>query len=117
MQRKKKSESKSPPKIRWQKSGGGSFRMADGRIIKSKEIFLAHPEEIPAAFMDSVKPLDPVRKKKPSVTEPEKGAKALYTKKERSKGWWDIVDSKGKKMNDRALREAEADELINTLEQ
>ena len=56
------SETEEAKTISWKKLGGGSFRLATGRIIKPNQIFDATEAEIPKAFRDvvvSVKPLPP----------------------------------------------------------
>jgi hypothetical protein len=45
-------------KLKWRKVGGGSFRMASGRIIKPNEVFHARVEDIPAPFRDMVVQLE-----------------------------------------------------------
>jgi len=38
----KKTNMKNDPEILWKKIGGGTFRMASGRIIKPNQTFRAH---------------------------------------------------------------------------
>jgi len=111
----------------WKKIGGGSFRLiykvgelaGKKKIVKPGEVFEAFPEEVPEAFRDVVIPLDKVQKQ--SVEEQERpipGIKAIYTKKLRNEkvpGWFDVVDDKGKAQNERALREAAANEILKAL--
>lgn len=99
--------------VRWRKTGGGSFRMGNGRIIKPNQVFWAAPEDIPKAFRDVVIPLtkvpppDPV----PEAVAPQ------YEIQSHSPGWYDIVDGQGKVVNERALRRAEADDMLAALTQ
>lgn len=122
-------------KIKWHKQGGGSFRMRDGRIIKPNQKFEAYPEDIPDGFRDVVVPLEPLPEDEPlqsatefelqqaeppaSLDEDQEGQAQYeiqpqqYEKQERdATGWFDVVDSEGNHVNDKALREDEADELI-----
>lgn len=80
--------------------------------IKPGEVFEA--DHIPKAFRDLVEPLDgplPEKKvkKEPVVLERK------HKRARRSNGWYDVVDEDGNKVSDMALREHEADKLINEL--
>ena len=99
--------------ILWQKTGGGTFRLPSGKIIKPTQKFRARPNEIPEAFRDTVIPLDKVpptpEEIAPDVEEP------TYDLKHRGGGWYDIIDSNGKTLNEKALKQEEAEELIESL--
>jgi len=99
--------------IRWRKDGGGSLRIKK-RIIKPGQIFWAHPDEIPEGFRDVCIPLDDIPQKK---TEPivARTPQYTYTKRDTS-NYYDVFDSQGKKVNERALTKAKAIELIESLE-
>ena len=108
--------------ILWQKTGGGSFRMSR-RIIKPGEKFRARPDEIPKGFRDVVIPLEPIPEgtfnTETGATEPIiPGVSPKYTLKSRGGGWYDIVDSAGKVMNEpkKPLKKAMAEQLIKDLE-
>ena len=117
--------------IKWRKEGGGSFRMASGKIIKPGQVFLARPDEIPEGFLDTVVPLEdspdipvtPVRgvrarpagKKDPDELTIEV-AKTEYLLKSRGGGWYDVVDSNDKVLNTKALKRQAALDLIKSLE-
>lgn len=97
-------------KIRWKKYGGGTFRLASGKIIKPNQVFLASPDEIPQAFRDVVKPLEdiPVVGGSNSMTS--------FRLEHKGAGWFDVINSStGKKMNDRSLRQEAAQNVLNSL--
>jgi hypothetical protein len=110
----------------YKKIGGGSLRFKN-RIIKRNEVFTAEPHEIPEAFEDTIIEVDkkPTRTRASKVSEkqPEKQPEpeaeekpAVYTKQEReNKGWFDVMGEDGKAVNEKGLRETEADELIEQL--
>ena len=99
--------------IRWKKIGGGGFYFRN-HIIKPGQIFTARPEDIPKAFRDTVIPLDEIVEV-PEV--PVVVTKTTYTKQPRGKSklWFDVIDDKGKVLNEKALKEDVADQLINDL--
>jgi len=47
-----------PELLRWRKTGGGTFRMGNGKIIKPNQVFRAAVEDIPKAFQHMIIPLD-----------------------------------------------------------
>lgn len=49
---------KETPAIRWVKTAG-TLRLRDGRVINAGQEFLAHPDDIPEAFRDTVRPVKP----------------------------------------------------------
>jgi len=103
----------------WRKKGGGSLHMRiDGRmkIIKQNQKFPAKPEEIPETFRDVIVPIDAselntVEKKQQSID-----VKSLkYTVKSKGGGWFDVIDATGKVVNEKALRQEAADQLVKDL--
>jgi hypothetical protein len=46
------------PVIQWRKTGGGTFRMGKGKIIKPGQTFNAPLSAIPKGFRDTVVPVD-----------------------------------------------------------
>jgi len=96
--------------IKWNKKGGGTFRMASGRIVKGNSVFWARPDEIPKSFRDIIVPLTPITTE--LVEEP---VDAGYSIQPRSPGWYDVVDGNGKVLNERALRLDKAGELLEGL--
>jgi hypothetical protein len=108
MERTKQNDSE---KVRWKKTGGGSFRMASGKIIKPNQVFWARPDEIPEGFRDTIVPLTSVPENAPvEFTE------IKYEPRAASPGWYDIVDGQGKKVNEKSLRENDAKEMLASLE-
>lgn len=103
--------------IWWKKVGGGSFHAkinGKGKLIKPNEKFRAKPSEIPKGFKDVVVPLEKIEEIPEQVLS---APKSLFKKVMRErKGWFDVVDSNGKRISDKALREDEADKLIEDLE-
>jgi hypothetical protein len=102
-------------KILYRKIGGGSLRIRlDGKrqIIKPWQKFLAFPEEIPAAFKDVIVPQEDVAE----FLKPEKQIpKIEITSETRKKGFFHIVDKEGKKLNEKALMEEEANQFLKDL--
>ena len=99
--------------ITWKKVGGGSLRLkieGKRRIIKSGQIFRATAEEISEGFRDVVIPQEKIPTPKIEGVIPIE-----YSIEPRSKGYWDIIDSFGKVLNEKALRRKEADELLTSL--
>ena len=109
-----KSKDKDSGKLRWKKTGGGSFRMGGNRIIKPGEVFSAYPEEIPEGFRDTVI-LQPGQKLPEEVM--VEATKSEYECKKRETGnWYDVFDANGKQVNTKAMTRVKALELIAGLE-
>jgi len=104
-------------KVRWRKVGGGSFRMANGKIIKPNQVFSAAPEEIPKGFRDVIVSLEDIPAEQMDLpVEPKVPVEELYTVRSRGIGWYDVVNTQtDKAMNERALRAAEAEALFKEL--
>lgn len=110
MKRTKKRQEPEEDAIRWRKTGGGSFRMANGKIIKQNQVFWARLDEVPEGFRDVIVPLSELPEEKPvEVVNPG------YQIQARSPGWFDIVDQFGKMMNEQALRADKAKEMLESL--
>jgi len=106
---------------RWKKIGGGSLRLGN-RIIKPGQIFTAAPEDIPETFRDVIIPVDMVEMNTSpepkrvvnkytivpikSEDELESGDEILYN----------IIDGKGKVINEKALDEKTAKKLLKSIE-
>lgn len=102
-------------KIRYKKLGGGSFRL-HGKIIKPGQVFLARPNEIPKAFKDVLVPQEPLPENISVEEQIVKASLPEYSLQERNrKGWFDIVNKDGKKLNEKALKEEEANQLLKDL--
>jgi len=102
------------PSRRWKKIGGGSFRLGNRRI-KPGQKFSATLAEIPEQFRDVCVLLDGSPAKNvpiPVITAVE----TEYKTKPRGKGgWYDVVDSKGKVINEKALKKEIAEKLVEDL--
>ena len=109
MQRKKEDKSE------FIKHGGGSLRLP-GRIIKPNQKFLAYDHEIPKGAWDLVTrlsgtPTGPVPENVPIKVEP-----STYTLDHVAGGWYNILDSEGKVVNEKKLKKEEAQEKLEQLE-
>lgn len=109
MRRTKNKQENNDGKVWWRKLGSGSFTMGNGKIVKPNERFRAKPEDIPNNFRDVVIPLDQLPEEKPPVTQPLDQQYKIETK---SPGWYNIVDVNGKIINEKALRDHEAKEML-----
>jgi len=100
--------------INWKKVGGGSLRLkinGHKRIIKPGQVFKATPSEVSMGFRDVVIPLDELPKE-PTIVAPPSG---YEIKPRKGGGFFDIVDKKGKVINEKALRREPAEELLKAL--
>ena len=95
---------------RWRKVGGGTFRLAGGRIIKKNQIFHASVSQIPDGFRDVVIPVDKFVPPEPLALQETK-----YTVTAGSPGWYNVVDPNGKVMNEKQMRQAEAQSMVEAL--
>ena len=110
----------------WKKIGGGSLRL-NGKIIKPGQVFKAVESEIPTAFRDCIVPAADAPKGTGKAFMPKKTktkgnapviqpVEVVYTAKARgSGGWYDVVDSNGKALNEKALKKDIADKLVRDL--
>ena len=107
-------ERKKEQKVEWEKIGGGTFYLKPptgspakrGRKIKPGQRFKAFPSEIPQAFRDTIRSLNPVP---PSPEEEVLDVEEEeYTLKHRSGGYYHIIDSEGKQLTETALKKDEA---------
>ena len=99
-------------KVWWKNTGRGIFKMRDGRKFLADATFEAYVHEIPVAFRDTIKPLQPLSAAKELlvVNQPK------YAIQKRGGNWYDIVDSKGKIVNTKALKRLEAEQMVKELE-
>ena len=86
--------------------------MRDKTKVKPGDIFLARPDQVPKAFRDVLKPLE----KFPTEKEPVVFKTEYTLQKRAGTNWYDIVDSKGKVLNTKALKRIEALEFKASLE-
>lgn len=92
------------------------MRLTNGKLIKPKQKFWAFDHQIPKGSMDLLERLDdsPTPDPPPEDT-PVVVEKQDYEMNHLGGGWYDIVDADGKKMNERALKKAEAEEHLDKL--
>jgi len=123
MERTKKPNEVISDKPWWQKVGGGSLRMGNN-IIKPGQKFQAFPEDISESFRKFVVPLStgatfkPLRVKE-DINEASqvKAEKSVFTKQPHGKSLFlfDVVDTKGKVINEKSLKEDAADSMLEAL--
>lgn len=113
---------KTSPIFRWKVVGGSPFHGGGHRIYKPGEVFKATEEEVPQAFRDVIIKIDHM-----SVQEQEKpisGKVATYSLKEKEKVnpddddedvLYDVINHKGKVINEVALSKEKADSFIKDL--
>lgn len=99
-----------PTPLRWRKVGGGTFRMGNGRIIKQNQVFEAPAEDIPEGFRDVVVPVDGLPEEKPLEVQ-----EATFSVEAGAPGWFNVVGQNGKIVNEKQLRAADAQKLIEEL--
>lgn len=100
--------------IRWKKVGGGSLRFR-GRDIKQGEIFTAAPEELPKTFLRRLEALDPIPEPKGAEPIP-KALPPSFDIEFVGGGWYNVVASaSGKPINEKRLRKADAEKLLEQL--
>jgi hypothetical protein len=100
-------------KIRWKNTGGGNLYLKDKRKILPGETFLAYPREVPVGFRDTIKPMEDLNTNKEDIA----AIKARYTLRKRGVAWFDIIDGNGKIINTKAMKKADAEEMIKSLEE
>lgn len=93
-------------KIRWLKTAGAIN--LNGKVIKSGERFLATVDEIPLAFRDTCKPLDPL----PANVPIEYAASIYSITSADVTGKYNITDANGKQINSKPLTIQEAEKIV-----
>lgn len=100
-------------KRRWRKLGGGTFRMANGKIIKQNQVFEATTDEIPIAFRDSIVPIDG---EIPIAEQPALKSSTKYELRTKGVGWFDVINTETTKpINEVGLRKEAAEKLLQEL--
>jgi hypothetical protein len=115
--------------IRWKVVASRSYFWGH-KIMKPGQIFTAAEKDLPANFRPLVVPLDnTIQVQKPPdlrsrtnwqdtvVPEPEpKPESPVYRVKEKANGeWYDVYDSKNKKVNEQKLTKEEAERFVKNL--
>ena len=106
--------------VSWRKIAGTfTLRRKNGtqETISAGQVFQAMPEEIPMAFRDTIKPVDPVALEA-RVNPPLDVASPGYRVEPRGKlpGRFNVVDGQGKVINEQPLTATEAQGLLEDLE-
>lgn len=102
--------------VRWVKRGGGSFRLASGKIIKPNQVFMARPEEIPAGFRDIVVPVNEAELKAVEEGGTLIGMMVKFELRKTPADTYNVVNIKTEKvMNGYPLEKAEAEKLLQEL--
>jgi len=103
---------------RFKKFGGGSVRLKSGRIIKSNEIFIDYPDNIPEGVRDLIKPMNTAAEKafegKGKQPVPQKVEKKEYEIEKVKVGWYQIVADE-KIISEKLLRKNEAIQMYKEL--
>lgn len=93
------------------------------KIMKPGQVFVAFEKDLPAEFKPMVVALDGLPDAPPMIpkVEPPKVEQPVfrvtYRKRERNGGeYYDIMDSRGKKVNEKNLTEEEADNMLKSLQ-
>ena len=102
--------------IRWRKTAkSGTFRMP-GKIIKPGQTFTARPSQIPMAFRDTIKPLDPLLKKEDKPVVSSTAYRMEFWSEEKDIAFYNVVQvASGKAINDSPLPQPEAEKLMRDL--
>jgi hypothetical protein len=117
MERTKKKEVNLP---RWKNIGGGTFRLhipgcRERKIIKPNQTFLADYSEIPENLRDVIQCLDGNPEEK-DTEEAKKAKSPTFSIESKGGGWYNVVNSEGKVMNESSLHKEEAEKLKSELE-
>ena len=99
--------------LRWKKMGHGSF-ILNGRYIKQNQVFLAREDEIPVAFRDVIILLDKIPVP-PVVTDATKKNPEYTVKPREGTALYDIVDRRGKQINEKPMEHEDALTLLSVL--
>lgn len=120
MERKQNAEEKTPTTSMFKKVGGGSLRLGN-RIIKPGQIFEADPNTIPKGVRDLLIPMtgdmEVWKDEKEKTPEPIDIVKPVYKLVPHGKSpyLYDIVDDKGKVLNEKSLKKEVAEDLMQKL--
>lgn len=100
------------PQIEWINKGG-KFLTADKRVIQRNQKFFAPVSQIPLAFRDVIKPVNPLPKEEEEYLTPVTGEYKIQ--RNDKNGLFDIVDPQGKVVNEKSLTEEAAKDLLSKL--
>lgn len=99
---------------------GGPFYMADGTRVPGDDSadshFFAHPREVPKAFRTTIIADDPALVRRIEEEAAEEINNVVYTVRKRGEtAFFDVIDSRGKRINNKNLSEEDANKLIEQL--
>ena len=113
MQRTKTTRIEDPnnKQIKWKNYGGPFYK--DGKRIPTGETFYATVDEIPSAFRDVIRPVDPLDL---TVEKPLKPVKSSFHLKQRkATSFYDVYDGNNKRINEKDLSEEDAKHVLSML--
>lgn len=96
----------------WRKKGGGVLILRDGRKVKRGDTFHARRIDIPKAFLSS---LEVIESETTTIAEKTKKTNDVYKIVEVAKGFYNIVDTNGKKLCEKNLRKGPAEQYLKQL--
>lgn len=101
-------------KPRWKKVGGGSMRLARGKIVKPNEVFSAYESELPKGCGHLLMAVDGQTQEEEEPT--PASATPSFEPRSKGGGWYDVVNIvSGKPVNEKSLRAEQANELVKEL--
>jgi len=107
-----KVKAEKPGAIRWINKGG-TFCTRNRQVVKHGETFSARVEDIPMAFRDVIKPVDPTALPVEVRIEPVPLVFRLRARE--GTAFFDIVDGTGKRISEKDLTEQEAKDVLDKL--
>jgi len=99
------------------KIGPGMVCLHDRQVIKQGQTFWAYWDDIPNAFAGDFEPVEPQCKEEFKEHQIITDKRPYYKLQFVGAGWYDVVDSEGKVLNEKRLRKTEAIELLDSLEE
>ena len=106
-------ENKTTDERIWFKNNGKSFRIGKNRIIKPGEKFKAFPHEVSKAFRDVIIPQQEIIEEIP-ISNVNKASYKLQPAED-EEGFFNVLTSTGKIINQKPLDEVTANKLISDL--
>ena len=99
--------------VKWV-NNGGAFYTKSGARVDPGATFFAKPDDVPQAFRDVIKPVDPGAVE---IEEKPKKSVPIDFRMKRRGGtqFYDIVDGDGKRINEKDLAEQEAKTVLSML--
>jgi hypothetical protein len=102
------------PLLKWVNNGGPFYRK-NGTKVPRGGTFEAAVDEVPVAFRDNIKPIDPAAAAA-ILSKPLNVVKPSFRLKRRGDTFfYDVLDGSGKRINEKDLTEAEAKAVLDKL--